>query len=196
MGGKILKEQIQCAEAIVDIYDDFVSKRRIPKSYRVKELDVQIRAKRTKTEAKIISEARRGGISTPIIFDISDYEIIMELIEGDSLKQVLEEELCVSVGEMVGKLHNLGIVHSDLTTSNMILSGGKIYLIDFGLSYFDHSVEARGVDIHLLFQTFKSTHDEPEKLRDAFKIGYRRVFPGADEVLKRVIEIEQRGGYL
>ncbi|MDY6965880.1 MAG: Kae1-associated kinase Bud32 [Halobacteriota archaeon] len=196
MNEKIPGEPIQGAEAIVEIYYDSVIKKRITKSYRLRELDDKIRAKRTRMEAKMISEARKGGVPTPIIYDISDYEIAMELIKGDSLKHVLNDKLCMDVGEMVGKLHNNGIVHSDLTTSNMILSGGKIYLIDFGLSYFDKSVEARGVDIHLLFQTFKSTHDEEERLREAFEVGYKRLFPKASEVLKRVIEIEQRGRYL
>lgn len=190
------KERIQCAEAIVEIYDDSVKKRRIPKSYRTKELDDQIRSRRTKTEAKILSEARRGGVPTPIIYGISDYEITMEYIRGHSLKHVLNEEICVKVGEMVGALHNHGIVHGDLTTSNMILNGEKIYLIDFGLSYFDNSVEARGVDVHVLFQTFKSTHNDPEKLMKAFKTGYKNVFSKPKEILKRVYEIEKRGRYL
>ena len=196
MGKNKPKEKIQCAEAIVEIYEDSVKKRRIPKSYRAKELDDQIRSKRTKTEAKIISEARKGGVPTPIIYGISEYEITMEYIKGQLLKHGLNEKTCVKVGEMIGALHNHGIVHGDLTTSNMILTDKKIYLIDFGLSYFDNSVEARGMDVHVLFQTFKSTHDNPEKLMEAFKIGYGNTFSKSKEVLKRVNEIERRGRYL
>ncbi|MDY6960003.1 MAG: serine/threonine protein kinase, partial [Halobacteriota archaeon] len=66
----------------------------------------------------------------------------------------------------------------------------------FGLSYFDQSLEARGVDIHLFFQTLKSTHDKPDELREAFEAGYRSMFSKADEVLGRVQEIEKRGRYL
>ena len=196
MKGEVPVQTIQCAEAIVEVYEHFVKKVRIPKSYRVKELDDQIRTRRTKMEAKTISEARKGGVPTPIMYDISDHEITMERIEGEALKDVLNDQLCEGVGEVVGKLHNCGIVHSDLTTSNMIYSGDKIYLIDFGLSYFDQSLEARGVDIHLLFQTLKSTHDKPEELRCAFEVGYGSAFSKADEVLKRVGEIERRGRYL
>ncbi|MDY6866018.1 MAG: Kae1-associated kinase Bud32 [Halobacteriota archaeon] len=187
---------IQCAEAIVEVYERYVKKVRIPKTYRVKELDDQIRNQRTKTEAKTITEARKGGVPTPIIYDISGFEITMERIEGEDLKVVLNEEICKSAGEMIGKLHNCGIVHCDLTTSNMIYTGDKIYLIDFGLSYFDQSLEARGVDIHLFFQTLKSTHDKPDELREAFEAGYRSMFSKADEVLGRVQEIEKRGRYL
>jgi Kae1-associated kinase Bud32 len=97
---------------------------------------------------------------------------------------------------MVGKLHLGGIIHGDLTTSNMILVHGKICLIDFGLSFYEKSVEAQGVDVHVYFQTLESTHDHPEELIEAFKVGYTRTYPEAPAVLKRVIEIKARGRYL
>lgn len=189
-------KRIKCAEAVVDVYEDFVSKRRVPKNYRVKELDVKTRRERTRKEAKIISEARRCGVPTPIIHNISSYGIRMERIKGKQLRDILDDKLCERVGETVGKLHTGGIIHGDLTTSNMILSDSdRVYLIDFGLSYFDQSVEARGVDVHVLFQTLKGMYDD-EGLIEAFKRGYKRVFNGAEEVLRRTEEIEKRGRYL
>ena len=56
-------------------------------------------------------------------------------------------------------------------------------------------MEAQGVDVHVLFQTFVSTHGDPG-LEDAFSRGYRRTFSDADQVLTRVREIEARGRYL
>ncbi len=42
--------------------------------------------------------------------------------------------LCINIGRLIGKLHAHGIVHGDLTTSNMIINPeGKIVLVDFGL---------------------------------------------------------------
>jgi Kae1-associated kinase Bud32 len=143
----------------------------------------------------LISEARRCGVPTPIIRDVTDFEIQMEYIRGASLKNVLSVELSEKIGELVGKLHTAGIVHGDLTTSNMILSDGHIYLIDFGLARFDQSVEAQGVDVHVLFQTFESTHEGYGALRQAFSRGYRRTFADADAILRRVKEIESRGRY-
>ena len=60
---------------------------------------------------------------------------------------------------MIGKLHKAGIMHGDLTTSNLILrkSDGKCVLIDFGLAQATTEIEQRGVDIHVLFQTLEST---------------------------------------
>ncbi|MHC1582304.1 MAG: Kae1-associated kinase Bud32 [Candidatus Syntropharchaeia archaeon] len=187
---------IQCAEAIVEIRGNLAYKKRIPKRYRIEELDRRIRKERTKIEAKIISEARKWGVPTPIIFDVREDEIVMEYIDGIQLKQSPDQEIVEKVGEIVGKLHTGGIIHGDLTTSNIILKNGIPYLIDFGLAYFDQGIEARGVDVHVLFQTFKGSHDDAEILMKAFENGYRRTFRDADEVLSRSREIEERGRYV
>jgi Kae1-associated kinase Bud32 len=183
------------AEASIELKGGVIIKTRAPKRYRIKELDEGIRRERTKMEARLISEARRWGVPTPILYDVTDYVITMEYIEGEPLKKVLNPELSERVGELVGRLHSSGIVHGDLTTSNLLLREDKIYLIDFGLAYSDKSIEAQGVDVHVLFQTYESTHEDHEKLIEAFIIGYRRVFSKADQVLSRVKEIEARGRY-
>jgi len=186
---------VQCAEAIVDIRKDLVSKRRIPKDYRIKELDHRIRRERTKFEAKILKEARKLGVPTPIVLDCWRNTITMEYIVGVKLKDCISEEYCKQAGNLVGRLHRGGIIHGDLTTSNMIVSRDRLYLIDFGLSFYEQTVEARGVDIHVFFQTLRSTHEDYETLIEAFKSGYREQFDRADEVLGRVSEIERRGRY-
>ena len=184
------------AEAVIECSDHRIIKRRVSKRYRLPDIDTRIRAARTRSEAKLISEARRCGVPTPIIYDIdtAEYTITMEFIEGPRLKDVLDHNLCEEVGELVGRLHGCGIIHGDLTTSNLILHEGRVYLIDFGLGYFEKSVEAQGVDVHVLFQTFVSTHDE-SGLAEAFSRGYKRRFAGANQVLARVREIEARGRY-
>ncbi|MCD6456007.1 MAG: Kae1-associated kinase Bud32 [Methanophagales archaeon] len=188
---------IQCAEAIVEIKGDLVYKRRVQKRYRVKEIDERIRRERTKSEAKLISEARRKGVSTPIIFDINDYELVMERIEGDLAREVIDEGISERIGEFVGVLHKNGIIHSDLTTSNIIVGRDNvIYFIDFGLSFIESSTEARGVDVHVFFQSLCGTHESYERLKESFIEGYKRTFPDASQVLRRVKEIEQRGRYV
>ncbi len=184
------------AEAVITLEKGVVKKCRLPKSYRQPELDRRIRQERTIREARITSEARRHGVLTPIICDVSRFELKMEHIEGQKLKDAISRELSEKVGEMVGRLHLGGIIHGDLTTSNMILVRGEICLIDFGLSFHDKSTEAQGVDVHVFFQTLESTHDRSEKLIEAFQVGYTRIYPEAWEVLKRVKEIKARGRYL
>jgi len=183
------------AEAVVSLEGDTVIKARIQKRYRLKEIDETLRRERTRTEARLISEARRCGVPTPIIREVVDFEIRMEYINGIALKNVIIPELSERTGELIGRLHTCGIVHGDLTTSNILFKDGKLFLIDFGLAYLDKTVEARGVDIHVLFQTFESTHENHEELIEAFKKGYGRTFSGANEVIERVKEIESRGRY-
>ncbi len=187
------------AEAVIERSDNLVIKRRVPKNYRLPDLDTRIRSTRTRMEAKLLSEARRCGVPTPIIHDVDlmNYTITMEFIAGQPLKNVLDMRMSERVGELVGRLHGCGIIHGDLTTSNLILhdADNRIYFIDFGLGYFERSVESQGVDVHVLFQTFVSTHGDPG-LEGAFSAGYRRTFTEADQVLDRVREIEARGRYL
>jgi Kae1-associated kinase Bud32 len=183
------------AEATVRVEDDILIKERVPKNYRLRELDERIRKERTKAEARLLSEARRAGVPTPIIYDVENCTIKMQYLDGTALKHVIDEDLSEQIGILVARLHEAGIIHGDLTTSNLILFNEKIYMIDFGRSFFDSSTEAHGVDVHVLFQTFESTHSNHEKLIDAFCRGYRQEFKHADEVLERVKEIEKRGRY-
>lgn len=190
---------IKGAEANIElnIKDGIVIKMRVPKRYRVKQLDDLIRKERTRMEAKIIADARKVGVPTPIILDITDDTIKMELIDGDILKNITDKRLIEIVGEHVGKMHKRGIVHGDLTTANMIYSPSEdvIYLIDFGLSRYDEEVEGQGVDIHVLFQMLRSTYENYNELKESFIKGYKGVFEKAEEVLDRVKEIEGRGRY-
>ncbi|HTX43352.1 MAG TPA: Kae1-associated kinase Bud32 [Methanocella sp.] len=183
------------AEAVVLIEEGRVVKTRVKKDYRIRELDERLRMERTRAEAKIMSEARRLGIPTPIIYDVGRFDLIMEVIEGAPLKDVIDEEKARKAGVLVGKLHGGGIIHGDLTTSNMLVKGDRIYLIDFGLSFYDELLESRGVDVHVFYQTLISSHREHERLMAAFAEGYRSAFEGADAVLGRVREIEYRGRY-
>ena len=181
-----------------------ISKHRVPKSYRLPALDDSLRIARTKKEAKLITDARRLGISTPIIFDIDlkEHKLIMEFIDGPRVKDIISEldqnerqKMFRKIGHDIGRLHKNNIVHGDLTTSNILSRGDKLYFIDFSLGDICEDIESKGVDLHLLMEAFESTH--PEFL-DEFKFileGYRSEFRNAPEVEKKVAEIEKRGRY-
>jgi len=193
------------AEAVISLHDGMIKKERIRKLYRIEQLDDRIRRERTRAEVKITAAARQLGIPTPIIYDIDDFTIIMQFIDGVPLREIITPQLSCRVGELIGRLHSGGIAHGDLTTSNMLLllssssaqnqDVGKIYLIDFGLSYFSNEIESFGVDVHVLFQTYISTHADASILIEHFSTGYKRTFSDANAVLKRVSEIEKRGRY-
>lgn len=176
------------------IIGDVVVKRRRPKRYRIKEIDEMLRLRRTRTEAKLISLARRAGVPTPIVLDVEEDTIVMERVYGTPVKDCMSEEVSKEVGRLVAKLHNANIIHGDITPMNMIFSNGKIYFVDFGLAFIDNRIEAKGVDVHVYFESLKASFEEWEKLKRAFINGYLEL--GKDEVIKRAEEIEERGRYV
>jgi len=186
-----------------------ILKRRLVKKYRVPELDRKIRIQRTKHEPSIIHKAKEAGVPTPIIYmvDIASTTIFMEFVEGKRLKEILDhlppderKRLCRYVGILVGRLHKSGIIHGDLTTSNMILTPkGRIVFIDFGLSEQSFELEDRGVDLHLMKRALLSTHFvHAEECFESIINGYAEVMGEAEakEVLNKVREIEKRGRYV
>jgi len=182
------------AEAEVRIMEDRVIKKRREKRYRIRELDEVIRKKRTRMEARIISQARRAGVPTPVIYDVEDDTIVMERIRGELLRNCINEGLSRSVGENVAILHENRIIHGDLTPKNIIVSGSRLYFIDFGLAFFDERIEPMGMDLHVYFESLRADFDNHLELRLAFLEGYSR-FRKYPQVVRRVEDIEERGRY-
>jgi len=186
--------------------EDVVVKERIKKRYRIEEIDLKLRRNRTKEEAKLMGEARRAGVPTPRVIhvDTNNFKIIMEYLKGERVKEFLEKcreeeakRICFEIGRLVGKLHSHGIIHGDLTTSNMIIKEGKIYFIDFGLGFFSKRIEDKGVDLNLLFEALRSTHFKKLKVCwNAVVAGYKKEYKDSEKVLKRVEEIEERARYV
>ena len=177
-------------------------KERGEKKYRVAELDKKLRKERTSGEAGLLSKAVRNNLPVPRILDSSDFKIVMEYIEGEKLKDVFNQKskneiknISSEVGSIIAKLHACGIIHGDLTTSNMILRKEKIYLIDFGLGKNSLKIEDQATDLYLLYESIKSTHFKHldiiwENILEGYK-GYQR----HKEVIKRLEEISKRRRY-
>jgi TP53 regulating kinase-like protein len=152
-------------------------------------------------------EARKAGVATPIIYlvDLEMNEIVMQYIGGSRLREFLEDadteariRFCSRLGEAIGKLHKIGIVHGDLTTSNAIVEESKIFLIDFGLAEYSRELEKKGIDLLLGQRVFHSTHHAyGNSCYTAFLEGYREQVGQnvADQVENRVKDIARRGRY-
>lgn len=184
-----------------------IIKRRIPKRYRHPEIDRELRRLRTLREAEIIHRAKKAGVPTPIIYQVDPEEatMVIEYIEGRRLRDAVEElspeerlRVFRLAGRQAGRLHRAGIIHGDLTTSNMILSSDRLVFIDFGLAELSTEEEKRGVDLHLMRRMLQSTHFEyAEELLEAFLEGYREEMGAeADGVFRRMDEIARRGRYV
>ena len=106
------------------------------------------------------------------------------------------------VGIAVGSMHAVGIVHGDLTTSNLMLRpanaeksvlAGEIILIDFGLANHSTQDEDRAVDLYVLERAFGSTHPRAESLFKEVLRAYGESFKGANIALKKLEEVRLRG---
>lgn len=216
-------------------------KHRPPKPYRHPILDARLTRQRILAEARILAKARREGVPVPAVYCVDEAAgwMMIEWVAGQPVRarvnawlgdkteaEVLREReveggnaelvaLMRRVGAAVGALHAAGIVHGDLTTSNMMLRpatstngnglganedgeegpvlAGEIVIIDFGLASQGQSEEDRAVDLYVLERAFLSTHPRTEKLFGEVLTGYARAFRGSKPVLKKLEDVRMRG---
>ncbi len=75
--------------------------------------------------------------------------IVMELVSGPTLRQVLDQAGMLPAGEAVAiaaavcealeVAHAAGLVHRDIKPGNIMLSGGEVKVLDFGIARADGS---------------------------------------------------------
>ena len=207
---KLLKKGAEANLFLTDWHERrVIIKVRVPKKYRHFKLDERIRSYRTVHEPQLMHEAKASGVPTPLIYmvNVPESSITMEYVEGQQIKKVLNHvskverhDLCVKIGESIAYLHKYGLIHGDLTTSNLILHpNGKIFFVDFGLGEKNAELEAQGVDLHLLKRALQSTHFQ--FWEECFKnvlCGYKSILGAAmsEKVCKKIREIEMRGRYV
>ncbi len=113
--------------------------------------------------------------------------------------------LMAKVGHAVGRMHSIGVVHGDLTTSNLMLRPreehgeekegleGEVILIDFGLASQSSQDEDRAVDLYVLERAFGSTHPGAETLFGEVLKVYGESFKQAGAVLRKLEDVRMRG---
>jgi len=192
---------------------DAVFKFRRPFVYRLKVLDDAIRRQRTAREAEMIHEAKRSGARTPLLYfvDPASALIVMQWVKGRRLKEAVSslppevlERVFAELGGEVARLHASGIMHGDLTTSNVLLDNDdesndkELTLIDFGLAIRTTRLEDRAVDLRLAKETLTGAHSEvASKAYAALLEGYGGEVGPVEvrAVTRQVAEIERRGRY-
>jgi TP53 regulating kinase-like protein len=191
---------------------DVIFKHRIPKEYRIDELDRQIRFQRTINETRAMIKAKELGINVPQVYEI-DYLnsiIVMSYIKGEKLKDIMNQLsnnqkkwIFRKLGKFISKLHQNGQIHGDITTSNIILTKEeKLFLIDFGLHEYSDSIEDKSVDLHLFKRVLISSHGGDYKLCfRMFLDGYKNAYPKgnrslSESIIKNIEIIETRGRYI
>jgi len=173
------------------------------KDYRNELLDNRIRRLRTTREAKMISEVKSFGISTPLVYfvDQKKCEIFLQYVPGKLVRDLPNGTIikaCKKIGRIVGTLHKNGIMHGDLTTSNFILTREGLIIIDFGLAQKTEKVEDHAIDLRLFKEVLNSAHiDIVGKSWESFLKGYEKIVGTSrkERVISQVSVIEKRGRY-
>ena len=151
----------------------------------------------------MLSEAKSFGINTPLVYQVNtnDCTILMQQINGIMVRNLTGAKL-KSEGKERGKreegLRDNGMVHGDLTTSNFIAKGNKIYAIDFGLAQKSIRVEDHAVDLRLFKEILSSAHVEVmDSLWKSFLTGYKSIIglERFNKILNQLSIIEGRGRY-
>lgn len=136
-------------------------------------------------------------------------------LSADAFSQLYKEEeervrdLMRRIGRTIGGMHKAGVIHGDLTTSNLILRPftqsaeetstgspsmeGEVVLIDFGLAGQSVQDEDRAVDLYVLERAFGSTHPKTEGFFEEVVKAYGESYRGANVVLKRLEDVRMRG---
>ena len=129
--------------------------------------------------------------------DLENKSILMEAIEGKMLKEVIDDNLAYKIGVEIAKIHSLDIIHGDITTSNMMLRGGKLVFLDFGLGRHSDLFEDKAVDLLVLKKSLQSIDNTTaSKYFDNVLGGYAESYgKNKDKIIEKIKEIESRGRY-
>ncbi|CAO3697125.1 unnamed protein product [Umbelopsis ramanniana] len=125
----------------------------------------------------------------------------MERILGRILKDIIIEGkadtdiLADSIGAALAKMHDVDVVHGDLTTSNLMLrdDNQSLVIIDFGLSYVSKLPEDKAVDLYVLERAFSSTHPKTEAVFERILASYKSHSKQAKPTLNKLEEVRLRG---
>ena len=179
--------------------ENIVLKNRISKGYRIPEIDNKIRKSRTKLEAKLLSDVKRTGVKTPVLFDVNlnDKIISMEKINGAMVKDIINEDnsnLAYEIGKNIFMLHNKNIIHGDITTSNRLVNEkNELIFLDFGLGFYSDLFEDKAVDLLVLKKSLQSTNQT--LANTLFEMVLKGYSEDNDKLIEKIKEIESRGRY-
>lgn len=197
--------QTRGAEASVDITSEAVVKRRHRKAYRHDALDRRLRNERTAAEARMLKSARALGIPTPVIQDLDRLHgsLTLEHVGDRDLRDDPTGPRLRAVGRHLATLHNAGMVHGDPTVRNVrvapaetgIEADGRLYMIDFGLSFHSDHVEDYAMDLHVLIQSLDGTVAQADALSEAALTGYAQASDHSRAVRTQLDEVSERGRY-
>ena len=194
-----------------------VAKHRFKKTYRLEAVDLKLRKERTVAEARCLARCSDLGLPVPavLVADTARYTLYLEFVPGPTAKRFVDAhrttrpaavaDVLARFGRAVAALHDHGITHGDLTTSNVIVEprdgggGGdetdfsRVVLIDFGLGSMSATAEDKAVDLYVLERALVSTHKDADDLLQVALDAYAAASTGAPAVVARLDAVRARG---
>ncbi len=168
-----------------------VVKERQAKAYRIPALDQEIRRARTKCEARILARLGKAGVPVPALIAVGTFDIYMERINGTLLKDVKnpDAKTFTQAGRVLAAMHRADVAHGDFTPANLMVTEGRVVVIDFGLSEVTNSMEEKALDLLLMKRSITKTQYA------TFISYYSKAYVDSAKALKRLESIERRGRY-
>jgi len=107
-------------------------------------------ARRFEREARALAAINHPNICT--VYDVGPNYLVMELVTGETLGQLLKTGPLViadalrysaQIADALAAAHAQGIVHRDLKPSNVMIAGGSVKVLDFGIATYRRSADAQ-----------------------------------------------------
>lgn len=167
-------------------------------------IDNNLSAKALDNEVKYLKKAKEAGVNVPHVHDYNpeDLTFKMDFLHDKDpairyLKTISEDKekgssvllvanIFSSIGEVVGKLHNAGILHGSLDLNHIMVDPiapheeRGVYLIGFNSSTASENIDDKAVDLklfsrlvlidHSLETDFPEFKDYFENFREGYKI--------------------------
>lgn len=241
--------KVGIAYATVGITSIMICKERFRKTYRHPVIDERLTKQRCRMEARLLEKCLVKGLKVPKVLRVEGARIYLEYLDGPTVRDFLRDhllsqlsfssghdttsgdepataatttvqQLAHEMGSTIARLHTAGMVHGDLTTSNMMLIAANnaddrkedvpqnlaITLIDFGLAKNTTSAEERAVDLYVLERALQSTHPTlPESFWETVLVAYAAAAAdggpkssttkqySSETTLTRLEQVRQRG---
>jgi hypothetical protein len=87
-------------------------------------------------ERYCLNRLREESVNAPAVIGMyrlneDDYMLVMEFIEGESLSEApIGQEQVDQIFRDIRTIHNHGFVHGDIKPDNLLVSNGKVYVLD------------------------------------------------------------------
>lgn len=139
---------------------------------------VSSRRKKVKQESAILKKLNRTGVSPKLRGTGRNY-VDMEFIPGEMLEDKVsgsarrQKKYGKRLAKAVKKVHKQNVVHNDLHHKNILVSRGKVKILDYGQAKMRNrplTPRERRKDINRILKSHKGKELQP--LRESFVVSY------------------------